>query len=284
MTYPPDDIDGGKMLAGFPAPDLRGTAGTYQYWATDVGLSQQQGNQGGVVKHLIFDGDAAKTSIEGLRSPIDSSTILSVPMQILWDRQARAATLNVDGYTLRLTESAWSDWVPVVFRANVLVHLHGILQFRLLAAGTELKLFGTPVNIDPRGTTPVPITTPGAYASDLAKRLGLYRTVGWAEFADKALQAGFVDESVFLEDANRAFDDRERLILRSLDEDPWDLFVGVIETTDRVSHMMWRLTDPPILCTILRWPRNTVTRSNAYMSERTIWWVACARSSRPTRC
>ena len=68
--------------------------------------------------------------------------------------------------------------------------------------------------------------------------------MGWAEFADKALQSGLVDESVFLEDANHAFDDRERLILTSLDHDPWDLFIAVIETTDRVSHMMWRLMDP----------------------------------------
>ena len=45
-------------------------------------------------------------------------------------------------------------------------------------------------------------------------------------------------------DCEHAFDDRERTILRQLDRDDWDLFVAAIETTDCVSHMMWRLIDP----------------------------------------
>jgi predicted AlkP superfamily phosphohydrolase/phosphomutase len=39
-------------------------------------------------------------------------------------------------------------------------------------------------------------------------------------------------------------DDRERVIFERLKNDDWDLFVAAIETTDRVSHMMWRLIDP----------------------------------------
>jgi predicted AlkP superfamily phosphohydrolase/phosphomutase len=34
------------------------------------------------------------------------------------------------------------------------------------------------------------------------------------------------------------------VILENLKRDDWDLFVAAIETTDRISHMMWRLTDP----------------------------------------
>ena len=39
-------------------------------------------------------------------------------------------------------------------------------------------------------------------------------------------------------------DDREKIIFESLETDDWDLFVAAIETTDRISHMMWRLIDP----------------------------------------
>src|SRR5262249_55120714 len=42
----------------------------------------------------------------------------------------------------------------------------------------------------------------------------------------------------------RAFDDRAQVILQRLDAKQWDLLVGVIEATDRVQHMMWRLIDP----------------------------------------
>ncbi len=243
MTYPPDDIDQGRMLAGFPAPDVRGTAGTYHYWATDLSLYQEQGFNAGVAKRLSFANDAAMTEIEGLHSPIDGSPV-TAPMSIGWDRSNKSISVDLGGASVRLTEGAWSDWVPVSFRITPLEHVHGVLQFHLIAAGTELKLFSTPINIDPRYASPTPLSTPAGYASDLARRLGVYRTVGWAEFADKALQAGVVDEAVFLQDANHAFDDRERLILDSIKTDPWDLFIAVIETTDRVSHMMWRLTDP----------------------------------------
>jgi predicted AlkP superfamily phosphohydrolase/phosphomutase len=39
-------------------------------------------------------------------------------------------------------------------------------------------------------------------------------------------------------------DDREKVILKRLETDDWDLFVAAIETTDRIQHMMWRLIDP----------------------------------------
>ena len=99
------------------------------------------------------------------------------------------------------------------------------------------------MNLDPRDP-PIPISKPDGFAADLAKQIGLYRTLGWAEPTDKALQEGRLDEAAFLYDCERAFEDREKIILKNLERTDWDLFVGVIETTDRVSHMMWRLIDP----------------------------------------
>jgi predicted AlkP superfamily phosphohydrolase/phosphomutase len=47
-----------------------------------------------------------------------------------------------------------------------------------------------------------------------------------------------------MDDLYRAFDDRAQVILQRIDTKQWDLLVGVIESTDRVQHMMWRLIDP----------------------------------------
>ena len=47
-----------------------------------------------------------------------------------------------------------------------------------------------------------------------------------------------------MDDLYRAFDDRAQVILQRIDSKQWDLLVGVIESTDRVQHMMWRLIDP----------------------------------------
>ena len=53
-----------------------------------------------------------------------------------------------------------------------------------------------------------------------------------------------MDEKTFMDDLMVAFDDRARVILNRVDQKDWDLLVGVIESTDRVQHMMWRLIDP----------------------------------------
>jgi predicted AlkP superfamily phosphohydrolase/phosphomutase len=110
-------------------------------------------------------------------------------------------------------------------------------------ADRELQLYASPVNYDPQEKPPVPLSKPDGFAGELAERLGRYRTLGWAESADKALQEGRLDEAAFLYDSDRAFDDRERIILAGLERSDWDLLVAAVETTDRVSHMMWRLID-----------------------------------------
>jgi predicted AlkP superfamily phosphohydrolase/phosphomutase len=84
---------------------------------------------------------------------------------------------------------------------------------------------------------------PPSFAADLYERLGPYRTLGWAE-ATWPLNEDRIDERTFMEDLYRAFDDRAQVILQRIDARQWDLLVGVIESTDRVQHMMWRLIDP----------------------------------------
>src|SRR5262249_18828509 len=58
------------------------------------------------------------------------------------------------------------------------------------------------------------------------------------------LNEGRMDEATFMSDLDRAFEDRAQVILSRLDAHAWDLLVGVIESTDRVQHMMWRFMDP----------------------------------------
>ena len=35
MSFPVEDVEHGDMLGGLPVPDIRGTMGTFNYWATD---------------------------------------------------------------------------------------------------------------------------------------------------------------------------------------------------------------------------------------------------------
>src|SRR5262245_32825016 len=71
VTFPPEEIPHGDMLAGLPLPDVRATLGTFFYWATDLS-SFEEGNAefGGFLKRLLFDGGVSKTLLKGPENPI----------------------------------------------------------------------------------------------------------------------------------------------------------------------------------------------------------------------
>jgi predicted AlkP superfamily phosphohydrolase/phosphomutase len=112
----------------------------------------------------------------------------------------------------------------------------------LLNADDELQLYVSPINWKP-DKPPFPMSSPESLSTELFQRLGHYRTLGWAE-ATAALNENRLDERTFMEDVYRAFDDRAQLILNRVDARNWDVLVGVLDSTDRVQHMMWRFLDP----------------------------------------
>jgi predicted AlkP superfamily phosphohydrolase/phosphomutase len=271
VTFPPEEIEHGEMLAGLPLPDIRGTVGTFYYWSTDLSSFEEGSPEfGGYLKRLLFDGGVSKTFLRGPESPIlkqeeaalrakEKSGLsekeqtrlaelkdikdINVPISINWAENSGKVDLDVQGTKLSLKQGEWSDWVPLTFSVNAFIKLRAMTQFFIQRADSELQIYAHPANFDPRNP-PFPISKPDNFAPELAKKLGVYRTIGWAESMDKSLQEGRTDEASFLFDADKAFDDREKLIMENLKGDDWDLFVAAIETTDRVSHMFFRLIDP----------------------------------------
>ena len=84
-------------------------------------------------------------------------------------------------------------------------------QLLLMNADSELQLYISPVNWKP-DNPPVPMSSPASFSGDLFKRLGYYRTLGWAE-ATWPLNEGRMDEKTFMDDLDKAFDDRAQVIL-----------------------------------------------------------------------
>jgi hypothetical protein len=270
VTFPPEDVPGGELLSGLPLPDIRGTMGTFYYFATDLSRYEEGNTEmGGILKRLTMENDVARTQLVGPPNPIvrqqlrelraknpltdaDKTRIaeletiadVTVPLTIRWNRRApeRSATIEIQDQSLLLKPGEWSKWLHLEFRVNFLVRLHGMVQLYLANATDELQLYVSPVNWDPENP-PVPMSYPEDFAADLYERVGPYRTLGWAE-ATWPLNEGRMDEKTFMDDLYRAFDDRAHVILSRLDAKDWDLLVGVIESTDRVQHMMWRLVDP----------------------------------------
>jgi predicted AlkP superfamily phosphohydrolase/phosphomutase len=272
VTYPPEEVPNGELLSGLPLPDIRGTMGTFYYFATDLSRYEEGNTEfGGILKRLVFDGPIARTELVGPPNPIvrqqirqlrakqaplseadrarlaqlEAAEDVRLPLTIRWNRDApnpRTATIEIQGHSIHLGEGQWSRWIDLEFRVNFFVRLHGMVQMLLLNATDELRLYVSPVNWHP-ARPPLPMSAPAAFARQLYQRLGPYRTLGWAE-ATWPLNEDRIDEQTFLDDLYRAFEDRATIILNRLEAGQWDLLVGVIESTDRVQHMMWRLIDP----------------------------------------
>ncbi len=269
VTFPPEEVPNGFMLSGLPLPDIRGTMGTFSYYATDLSRYEEGNTEmGGILKRLVFEGDMASSELDGPPSPIVKQKIeairrkgpalaesdraqlaelqavqdVRVPFTIQWNRAAKNAAVTIDGQTIQLEAGKWTPWIDLTFKVNFIVRLHGMVQMLLVNAGSELQLYVSPVNFKP-DNPPVPISSPADFSAHLHDRIGNFRTLGWAE-ATWALNEGRMDEKTFMDDLMVAFDDRAKVILNRLDAKDWDLLIGVIESTDRVQHMMWRLIDP----------------------------------------
>lgn len=269
VTFPPEEVPNGELLAGLPLPDIRGTMGTFYYFATDLSRYEEGNTEfGGILKRLVVDHDVAQTELIGPPNPIvrqqvqairtkgptltdaDRATIaglqatedVRVPLTIRWNRPAKTATVEIQGHSILLEPGKMSRWIDLDFRVNFFVRLHGMAQMLLMNADNELQVYISPVNWKP-DNPPLPISSPSSFSGDLFERLGYYRTLGWAE-ATWPLNEGRMDEKTFMEDLYKAFDDRAQVILSRIDSREWDVLVGVIESTDRVQHMMWRFMDP----------------------------------------
>jgi len=247
VTFPPEDVPNGELLSGLPLPDIRGTMGTFYYFATDLNAREEGATEfGGILKRLVVDRGVARGELVGPPNPAaphrGPGNDLTVPLVVRWNRGVKTATVEIAGQSLHLEPGITSRWIDLDFRVNFLVRLHGMTQLRLLRADDELQLYVSPINWKP-DDPPLPISSPSSFAADLFERLGYFRTLGWAE-ATWPLNEGRIDEQTFMDDLYRAFDDRAQVILSRIDSHDWDLLVGVIESADRVQHMMLRLVDP----------------------------------------
>jgi hypothetical protein len=168
VTFPPEDLAHGSMLGGLPLPDLRGTLGTFYYWATDLS-SFEEGNTefGGFLKRLLFDGGLAETLLKGPENPIlrqeeaalkekkkgagltdreqerleqlATGKDINLPMRVKWSEGSGTADLEIQGQKLTVKAGEWSPWVPLSFKINFLLTVRGMTQFYVAQADRELR-------------------------------------------------------------------------------------------------------------------------------------------------
>ena len=124
VTFPPETVENGEMLSGLPLPDIRGTMGTFSYYATDLSRYEEGNTEmGGILKRLVVENDRATNDLEGPPSPIVRQQLeeirrrgpnfsesdrtrmaelqaeqdVRVPFTLQWNRPGKSATLALDG-------------------------------------------------------------------------------------------------------------------------------------------------------------------------------------------
>jgi len=245
VTFPPEPFPEGRMLSGLGVPDISGRIGRPAYFTSDPFFAPREGNDFSVEivrlesnagrQEAKIPGPPARTF--GREGTIDLTVTLTVS-----DARDRLI-VEAGGERADLSPGQWSDWLPLVFRVNPLVAIHGYARMRLASLQPEIGLYLSPIQFDPAHLPPgFTISSPPGFAKDLVRRFGRYKTMGWA-IDTWSIQSGTLTEDAFLEDV-RSTAGEERKILRGLLAGEERLLFHYFEFPDRVAHVFWRFRDP----------------------------------------
>lgn len=245
VTFPPEAFSGGRMLSGLGVPDISGRIGRPAYFTSDPFFTPREGNDFSV-EIVRLETNVGRQEVRvagppgrafGRDGTIDASLTLSVP-----DGRDRIV-VEAEGSRTELRVGQWSDWVPLVFRVNPLVAIHGYARMHLSSVQPEIALYLSPIQFDPAHLPPgFTISSPRGFAEDLVREYGRYKTMGWA-IDTWSIQSGTLPEDAFLEDVKMTAD-QERRMLRGLLARKDRLLFHYFEFPDRVGHVFWRFRDP----------------------------------------
>jgi predicted AlkP superfamily phosphohydrolase/phosphomutase len=243
ITFPPEPFRG-LLLSGMCVPDLRGSQGTFSFFSTEnrdgeaafTGGEQTvlRRNRQGVIRSRIVGPD---NSMEKGRPR------MILPFSLTESRDRRTALLEIDGCEpITLELQRYSEWVTLTFSAALGVKVKGIARFYLMSLDPEVRLYMTPIHIDPEKPA-MPISHPAVYSVYLAKKQGPFATLGLAEDT-WALNERVIDERAFYDQAMLFCDERETMFFDALAHTKKGLVTTVFDTTDRIQHMFYRYLDP----------------------------------------
>jgi predicted AlkP superfamily phosphohydrolase/phosphomutase len=215
VTFPAEKFNG-RMLSAMTTPDLKGTQGSFSLFTTATASDLE----GGVACPLQAVGEGLEGQLEG---PIGAT----VPFRLA------GGTLSIQSQRFALRPHEFTPWIAVRF-GNV----SGIVRFLLNSAAPDVRLYASPVQIDPERPA-LPISHPAAYSVYLAKQFGSFATLGLAEDT-WALNEGALSERDFLRQAYSVFDERRAMFTDALQKTRRGVAGCVFDTSDRVQHMFFR--------------------------------------------
>ena len=244
VTFPATDFKDGHMLSGLGVPDISGRVGKPFFFTSELNVNREGGEFSIEVVQLEDNKGVIQTKIQGPPNKLfNDPPYITIPMTVTVPNDRNSVQIEVSGQKFSLRPGEWSGWTGFVFPFNPLIKLHGISRFYLMSSQPEVKLYLSPINFDPRSLPPgFRVSTPANWAPELAKNVGLFKTLGW-QIDTWAISEGFANEQIFWDDMNWTVTQSRKLFVQNLASDN-DLIVQQFEFPDRVAHVFWRLFDP----------------------------------------
>jgi predicted AlkP superfamily phosphohydrolase/phosphomutase len=241
VTFPPEKFYG-SGLSAMCTPDLLGTQGTFTQYTSEDATCPQKYKGGKSISIQIREGKF-KSHIPGPAvQENESERYLSSPIEGQVDYEQRTVHLKIGKEVLRLREGHYSSWIRLEFKVGLWKRIRGIARFLVTEMEPRLKIYMTPINIDPEKPT-LPISHPFFYSIILSKLHGSFASLGLAEDT-WALNERVIDEGAFLKQAYDIYEERKKHLKDALRKNKEGLVVSVFDTTDRIQHMFFRYLSP----------------------------------------
>ena len=242
-NFPPVDCEA-RSLSGMGTPDITGNYGISTLITDDPPVNRDLG--GGRVVSVYMEKGNFTADLAGPPNPFregDPESRVDVVGRV--DRENRAVWLTVGDEELVLNEGEWSDWVTVEFEMiPVLKKVRGICRLYLIEVAPHLRLYVTPVQIDPV-MPEMPISTPGSYSREIAEETGLYYTQGLPDDTS-ALENNFIDDEGYVQQSDLVLQERLKQLGAELERFAAlesGLLFFYFNSPDQTCHMIWRNMD-----------------------------------------
>lgn len=242
-NFPPAPTSFAVSSSDMGTPDLLGTYGTFQVITSGTDF-KPDAVKGGIAHVARREPGGWSSEIDGPPSPFSNTGHpLQASVRVLVGQDGNSAVIRIDDTEVVLRQGEWSHWVPVAFDPGALAgNLHGIVQLYLKSVAPNLLLYISPINLDPLHPA-MPVSSPPEYVEKLAEVVGRFFTQGMAEDT-KALSAGVLSDAEFVDQAMDVFNERMRLLDRTLGDYRGGLYFFYVSSIDQISHMFWRSLEP----------------------------------------
>ena len=236
-NFPPADCEQ-ESLSGMGTPELSGSFETFSFCHNDPAEKRTQFAENRIVSTKVENGRAT-LHIEGPANSLRKDhAITAADLTVYIDPTESVARFDMEGQQFVLRQGEWSDWVHAKFRLLPGVKsASGILRVYLQQAHPYLRIYVTPVNIDPEDPA-LPISTPPKLSRQLAESLGPFYTQGIPE-ETSAFRAGLFSREEFLTQSHKVLADSLRMFRYELDRYQGGLLFYYFSSVDQNSHMLW---------------------------------------------